>query len=116
MSLVQQSDPEAEAHFTTPRWGAGRKHVSPATPPEAEDAPTGMIRPFPSRSGRAVTEGVPDTDLPSSADVPALASRLEAAPADEVVAWALNLFGPTLTLVCCFQNCDLIDLATQVDA
>ena len=116
MSLVQQSDPEAEAHFTTSPWGAGRKPVSPATPPEAEDAPIGMIRPFPSRSGRAVTEGVPDTDLPSSADVPALASRLEAAPADEVVAWALNLFGPTLTLVCSFQNCVLIDLATQVDA
>ena len=75
MSLVQQSDPEAEAHFTTSPWGAGRKHVSPATPPEAEDAPTGMIRPFPSRSGRAVTEGVPDTGLPWSPDVDPRAGR-----------------------------------------
>ena len=116
MSLAQQSDPETEVPFATSLCGSGHKHVSPAAPPEAEDSPIGAIRPFASRTGRTVTNGAPGTDLPSSADVRGLASRFEAAPAEEVVAWALNLFGPTLTLVCSFQNCVLIDLATQFDA
>jgi len=62
------------------------------------------------------TDGALGTALPSSADVLVLAALFEAAPAEEVVAWALNLFGPRLSLVCSFQNCVLIDLATQVDA
>ncbi len=116
MSLVRQSDPETEIPFTTSLRGSGRNHVSPVAPLESEDSPIGTIRPFAHRTGRTVTNGAPGTDLPSRADVPALASRFETAPAEEVVAWALNLFGPGLALVCSFQNCVLIDLATKFDA
>jgi phosphoadenosine phosphosulfate reductase len=39
---------------------------------------------------------------------------LEQAPAEEVVAWAADRFGPGLTLTSSFTDCVLIDVATRV--
>ncbi len=54
-------------------------------------------------------------DEDSSTEVERLATELEHASADDVVAWAVERFGRHLSLVCSFQNCVLIDLVTRVD-
>jgi len=56
------------------------------------------------------------TAPPSWSDVAALATRFEDTPPEEVVTWALTQFGSGLALVCSFQNCVLIHMATQIDA
>jgi len=43
-----------------------------------------------------------------------LKERFEVAPAQEVVAWSVDSFGPRLSLACSFQNCVLIDLVARV--
>jgi len=54
-------------------------------------------------------------DGPLGIDLPRLNARFEAAPAEVVVSWACDLFGPRLSLACSFQNCVMIDLAIGVD-
>jgi phosphoadenosine phosphosulfate reductase len=48
------------------------------------------------------------------ADLAAEARRLDGAPAEEIVAWAAERFGPGLTLTSSFGDCVLIDVATRV--
>lgn len=48
-------------------------------------------------------------------DLDHLARRLERAPAQEIVAWAVDRFGPGLALAASFQDCVLIDVAVQVE-
>ena len=47
-------------------------------------------------------------------ELAACALALEGAPADDVVAWAREAFGPGLVLSASFQDCVLIDVATRV--
>ena len=49
-------------------------------------------------------------------DVAALNARFEAAPTEEILAWAFGMFAPALSVVSSFQNCVLIDLATRSDS
>jgi phosphoadenosine phosphosulfate reductase len=42
------------------------------------------------------------------------AERLDRAPAEEIVAWAVQRFGDGLVLAASFQDCVLIDVAVQV--
>jgi phosphoadenosine phosphosulfate reductase len=51
---------------------------------------------------------------PRSADVRSAAVALEGAPADEVVAWAVDRFGSGLALATSFQDCVLLDVALGV--
>ena len=60
--------------------------------------------------GAGVETGVDPEELAS------LAVRFETAPAGRVVAWALERFGAAVSLACSFQDCVIIDLATQCDA
>jgi len=48
------------------------------------------------------------------ADLARVSLRLDGAPADEVVAWAAERFGPGMTLTASFADCVLIDVATKV--
>jgi len=120
MSLVQQSDPvqqpdpEAEPVRVTAVSGSGRRHLLLA-PRKAEGSPIGTAQPPAGSGERTRADGTGAMVTPSVAAGSALARRLEAAPAEEVVGWAVDLFGPRLSLVCSFQNCVLIDLATRVD-
>ena len=42
-------------------------------------------------------------------------ARLEEAGAAAVIAWAVERFGPRLTLACSFQDCVIVDLAVRAD-
>ncbi|HEY4927790.1 MAG TPA: phosphoadenylyl-sulfate reductase [Acidimicrobiales bacterium] len=50
------------------------------------------------------------------AELCAVAVRLDSAPAEEIVEWAVSEFGGGLSLAASFQDCVLIDIATRVDA
>ncbi|MGH7608958.1 MAG: phosphoadenylyl-sulfate reductase [Candidatus Dormibacteria bacterium] len=47
------------------------------------------------------------------ADLPDLATRLEAQGADAVLAWTVAQFGGDLALACSFQDCVIVDLAVR---
>lgn len=47
-------------------------------------------------------------------DLQAISAELETAPAGKVIAWAVERFGASVSLACSFQDCVIIDLATQV--
>ena len=68
-----------------------------------------------SRGGHGGIDGGTDAPPPPSIDVAVLDARLEGAPSEQVLAWAFEEFGPALSVVSSFQNCVLIDLATQID-
>jgi phosphoadenosine phosphosulfate reductase len=51
---------------------------------------------------------------PRSTDVRSAAAALERAPAEDVVAWAVDRFGEGLVLASSFQDCVLLDLALGV--
>src|SRR5918993_1429208 len=51
---------------------------------------------------------------PRQADVRSAAAALEGAPAEEVVAWAVDRFGSGLVLASSFQDCVLLDIALGV--
>jgi len=51
---------------------------------------------------------------PRSTDVPSAAAALEHAPAEDVVAWAVDRFGEGLVLASSFQDCVLLDVALGV--
>lgn len=53
-----------------------------------------------------------DLDEQEAAEVSA---AFETAPAGAVIAWAVDRFGPGLSLACSFQDCVLLDLAVAVD-
>jgi phosphoadenosine phosphosulfate reductase len=60
--------------------------------------------------------------MPSAAGVPveveelaARSAELEKAPATAAIAWAHERFGSGVSLACSFQDCVVVDLATQVD-
>jgi len=61
-------------------------------------------------------EGCVDALPPSGIDLVALNAGFEGAPPEEILAWAFGEFGPALSVVSSFQNCVLIDLATQIDS
>lgn len=77
------------------------------TRPESALHPT--VQPDPLARARLSGDG------PSEAEIPTIAAWFEDRPAEEVVAWALRLFGSGCPLVCSFQNCVLIDIATRID-
>ncbi len=52
----------------------------------------------------------------NDAGLRAVSDRLESAPAEEIVRWAVAEFGTGLTLAASFQDCVLIDIATRIDA
>lgn len=95
--------------LTTPRRSRG-EDASPAKAARSgqPDAPAIQLR-------RCGIEGRVDALPPSGADLVALNARFEGAPSEEILAWAFGEFGPALSVVSSFQNCVLIDLATQVD-
>jgi phosphoadenosine phosphosulfate reductase len=49
------------------------------------------------------------------AEIGVVSTRLDSAPAEEIVQWAVTEFGNGLTLAASFQDCVLIDIATRVD-
>src|SRR4051794_24216987 len=51
---------------------------------------------------------------PRATDVRSAAAVLEGAPADDVVAWAVDRFGEGLVLASSFQDCVLLDVALRV--
>src|SRR5918993_4949878 len=51
---------------------------------------------------------------PRSTDVRSAAAALEGAPAEDVVAWAVDRFGSGLVLASSFQDCVLLDIALGV--
>ena len=73
------------------------------------------LMPPPSNCGAVALRAAVDALPPSGADLVALNARFEGAPSEEILAWAFGEFGPALSVVSSFQNCVLIDLATQVD-
>ncbi|HWE69104.1 MAG TPA: phosphoadenylyl-sulfate reductase [Acidimicrobiales bacterium] len=44
-----------------------------------------------------------------------ISAELESAPPPEVIEWAIRRFGRGLTIACSFQNCVIIDMATNID-
>ncbi|HVW32610.1 MAG TPA: phosphoadenosine phosphosulfate reductase family protein, partial [Acidimicrobiia bacterium] len=52
---------------------------------------------------------------PRPAWFPAAARRLAAAPAAEVLAWAVATFGANLSVACSMQDAVLVDLAVRAD-
>jgi len=61
-------------------------------------------------------EGRVDAFRSSGVDLVALNAVFEGAPSEEILAWAFREFGPALSVVSSFQNCVLVDLATQIDS
>jgi phosphoadenosine phosphosulfate reductase len=53
-------------------------------------------------------------EIPDLRELNQVASELEHAPASKVVRWAADRFGDDLVLAASFQDCVLIDVATQV--
>src|SRR5919112_85760 len=51
---------------------------------------------------------------PRATDVRSAAAALEGAPAEDVVAWAVDRFGEGLVLASSFQDCVLLDVALGV--
>ena len=51
---------------------------------------------------------------PRSTDVRSAAAALEGAPAEDVVAWAVDRFGSGMVLASSFQDCVLLDIALGV--
>ncbi len=47
-------------------------------------------------------------------DLSDLSAEFETAPASEVVSWAVDRFGRSLTLACSFEDCVIIHLVTRV--
>ncbi len=68
------------------------------------------------REGHRAIEGWVDALAPPGVDLVALNASFEGAPPEEVLAWAFGEFGPLLSVVSSFQNCVLVDLATQIDS
>ncbi|HZU74991.1 MAG TPA: phosphoadenylyl-sulfate reductase [Acidimicrobiales bacterium] len=54
------------------------------------------------------------TTLPGAAELEELSARFERLPASSVVRWAWERFGSGLVLTASFQDCVIIDIATQV--
>jgi phosphoadenosine phosphosulfate reductase len=48
-------------------------------------------------------------------EIEARAYEFETAPAGKVIAWAVERFGSGVSLACSFQDCVIVDLATQID-
>ncbi len=65
--------------------------------------------------GRAEEPLVADVLATTLEEMGTLAGELEHAPAGKVVGWAVDRFGPGVSLACSFQDCVLIDIATKVD-
>ena len=57
-----------------------------------------------------------DTLPPSGVDLAVLNASFESARSEDVLAWAFGEYGPAVSVVSSFQNCVLIDLATQIDS
>ena len=96
--------------LTTPRQSRG-EDASPA-----RKAWTGPCDGPGTPEGHCGIEGWVDALPPSGVDLVALNAGFEGAPSEEVLAWAFGEFGPALSVVSSFQNCVLVDLATQIDS
>ena len=94
--------------LTTPRQSRG-EDASPAGAAWAgpRDGPR-------TSEGHGDIAGWADALSPPGVDLLALNKRFEDAPPEEVLAWVFGEFGPNLSVVSSFQNCVLIDLATQI--
>jgi phosphoadenosine phosphosulfate reductase len=55
------------------------------------------------------------THLEHRSDLTALSDQFETASAHEVVSWALEEFGRSITLACSFEDCVIVHVAMQVD-
>jgi phosphoadenosine phosphosulfate reductase len=96
--------------LTTPRQSRGEDAS------RARAAWTAPVDGLGTREGHGGSEGGVDAFRPSGVDLVALNAGFEGAASEEILVWAFGEFGPTLSVVSSFQNCVLVDLATQIDS